>query len=68
MPIDPPIEVGSDSKVSVWLDFLTCASSVPNRLPRAFSSSGILGRTYALTVAGQWRTFTALLNYQTLRL
>ncbi len=43
---------------------LTHASSALNRLPRERSSSGLLIQASALTVAGQWRTFTALPKYQ----
>lgn len=62
-----PIETKSDQGKCL-AGLLTCASSVLDRLPRAFSSSGLLGRTSALTVAGQWRNYTALPNYQTIRL
>ena len=60
MLIGPPIgaEIAMD-KCLVGL--LTCASTVPNRLPRATASSGVVVRTSALTVAGQWRIFTAFL-------
>jgi hypothetical protein len=64
-PIGPPIETISVNGKRL-AGILTCASSVPAAFPERLLQ-WLVGRTSTLTVAGQWRIFTALPNCQTVR-